>query len=191
MKTKLLFTFLLGTTLSMSAQETHMINWFRGVTANAASMTVNTGDTVMWMLTDAMPHTVTTSAGSAEAFDSGMLTAGSNYSHTFTTAGTVPYVCLFHANMSGVITVQGVAGIKDAKASGFSFFPNPVSNIITLSDNDVIDHVSVFDMAGRQLFEANSTTAVVKVYMDNYPAGTYTIKASMGEKFKMVTVVKQ
>lgn len=175
----------------MSAQETHMINWFRGVTATAASVTINTGDTVMWMLTDAMPHTVTTSTGAAETFDSGTLSAGGTYSHRFTTPGTVPYVCLFHGNMSGTITVQAVAGVNDVKKSDFTFYPNPATNVVTLSNSAVINNVSVYDTTGRQVFTANSSTAVVKLYLDNYTAGTYIIKATMGNVVKTISVVKQ
>jgi plastocyanin len=190
MKTKLLFMFLIGG-FAMNAQETHMMNWFRGVTASAASMTINTGDTVMWMLTDAMPHTVTTANGAAETFNSGTLSAGSTYSHRFTTAGSVPYICLFHGNMGGTITVQAVAGVKEVKANNFTFYPNPVTNIVTLNNTDIISNVAVYDVTGRQVFTANSNTATVKVYMDNYPAGTYVVKAATGNVVKTISVIKQ
>ena len=190
MKTRLLFMSLLGA-ITMNAQETHMINWFFGVPASAATMTVNQGDTVMWMLTDNMPHTVTTSAGAAETFNSGNLNAGTNYSHTFNTVGAVPYVCSYHANMSGNITVAAVAGIKDVKATTIKFYPNPVTDILSVTAKDVIDNVSVYDLTGRQVLSSIASTPTVKLYMDNYPAGTYLVKVTTGGKTESMQVIKQ
>jgi hypothetical protein len=190
MKTKLLLAFIFGA-FAMNAQDTHMINWFFNVPTAQASMTVDQGDTVMWMLTDSMPHTVETSTGAVESFNSGNLTAGSSYSHTFNTAGAVPYICAYHSNMRGTITVTAVAGVKGVKATKITFSPNPVNDILTINAKDIIDQVSVYDLSGRQVLSSVASTPVVKLYMDNYPAGTYMVKVASGGKRESMQVVKQ
>jgi plastocyanin len=45
-------------------------------------------------------HTVT-----GDGFDSGVLKPGDTYSHSFSQAGTYPYICTLHANMKGRIVV--------------------------------------------------------------------------------------
>ena len=175
----------------MNAQETIMINWFFNVPTAQASITVNQGDTVMWMLTDSMPHTVETSTGAVESFSSGNLPARSSYSHTFNTVGTVPYICAYHSNMRGTITVSAVAGVKDVKATKITFSPNPVNDILTINAKDIIDQVSVNDLTGRQVLSSVASTPVVKLYMDNYPAGTYVVKVTSGGKTESMSVVKQ
>jgi plastocyanin len=68
-----------------------------------ATLTVAAGTTVTWTNNDAVPHTATASDGS---FDSGNLNPGQSFSFTFSTPGTYPYVCQYHAGMQGTIVVQ-------------------------------------------------------------------------------------
>ncbi len=67
-----------------------------------ASLTVSVGDTVTWLNTDSMTHTVTSDTG---AFDSGLLSPGDRWSYTFTQAGTYAYHCTPHPQMTGTIVV--------------------------------------------------------------------------------------
>src|SRR4051794_737004 len=69
--------------------------------------TINVGDAVRWTNNDGVPHT-TTSTG-AETWDSGSLSQGGTFSHTFPTAGTFDYFCGIHPEMHGTIIVQGGA----------------------------------------------------------------------------------
>src|SRR5262245_26247820 len=77
------------------------------------TITVNMGDTVMWMDQGQNEHTVTADNGS---FDSGDLKTGekTSFSFTFTKAGTFAYPCKYHggaggAGMSGTIVVQAAS----------------------------------------------------------------------------------
>ena len=72
--------------------------------ANAA---IQPGDTVMWVNEGNTPHTVTADDGS---FDSGTLQPGESYSHTFQSAGMVPYHCSIHPFMTGSVTVGAATG---------------------------------------------------------------------------------
>ncbi|MBI2916528.1 MAG: cupredoxin domain-containing protein [Chloroflexi bacterium] len=89
------------TTMAGATQVTMGDNSFGPV-----SLTVNVGNTVVWTNTSSLPHTVTASPGPS-GFDSGILMPGATYSYTFTTSGTVNYVCIFHPGMDGSIVVAG------------------------------------------------------------------------------------
>lgn len=65
-------------------------------------ITVPAGTTVTWVQDDSTIHTVT----DAGSFDSGTLSKGQRYSHTFRTPGTYAYVCTIHPAMRGTVTVQ-------------------------------------------------------------------------------------
>ncbi len=68
-----------------------------------ADLAVVAGTTVTWTNTGRRAHTVT---GSAASFGSeGAFGGGGTYTHTFTSAGTFPYICTIHNDMSGTITV--------------------------------------------------------------------------------------
>jgi plastocyanin len=75
----------------------------RGVAFDPADITIGVGETVTWTNMDFLPHTATSGdPGDADAgsiFDSGTLTLGRSFSHTFDEAGEFVYFCEFHPTM--------------------------------------------------------------------------------------------
>jgi plastocyanin len=65
---------------------------------------VAVGDTVTFTNDGAIAHTVTATDGAE--FDSGTLAPGKTFTFTADKAGTVKYVCTFHAGMQGTIEVR-------------------------------------------------------------------------------------
>jgi hypothetical protein len=190
MNGKLLLAMLF-VSLGINAQDTHHINWFMGVSNAAASMTINQGDIVEWTWTDDLPHTVTSLAGGTETFNSGTITGdGQTYSHTFVNEGVTNYKCNVHAMMTGTITVNAVAGIEDNLKLGFEYFPNPTTDILTINAAEVIDRIEIYDVNGKLVMNSKSGNTTSKVYMDNYPTGTYYVKVFTAGTTKDITVVK-
>ena len=67
-----------------------------------ATITIHVGDTVTWTNHGPSAHTATANNGS---FNTGVLQKGQSASHTFTTAGTVTYICSIHPFMHGTVVV--------------------------------------------------------------------------------------
>lgn len=65
------------------------------------SLTVQTGDTVVFQNDDDAVHNVT-----ADTFQSGDIGSGKSWKYTFTKPGTYAYVCTYHPGMNGTITVK-------------------------------------------------------------------------------------
>jgi hypothetical protein len=191
MKKQLLFVLLFWASL-LSAQTTHMISWGLGEPAAQFSKTVNSGDTVMWMWTTTHPHNVTSQPGSAETFASATMTGTTNtYSKVFTTPGANPYRCTVHSSMAGVITVDAVAGVKKQEGIAFDYAPNPVTDVLTITAAQNIDRITIYDMNGKLVMDAAGGNPVAKIYMDNYDAGLYMVKVSIGTAVKSIPVVKK
>jgi plastocyanin len=77
-----------------------------GDSFSPGTLTVRAGDTVTWTNTDTTPgngHTVTSKGRGP--LRSSSLSQGQTYSFTFTTAGSYPYYCAIHPDMTGSITV--------------------------------------------------------------------------------------
>jgi plastocyanin len=68
-----------------------------------ATVTIAVGGTVTWTNNGPSTHTVTADDGS---FDSGNLSQGKTFSHTFQTAGTFTYHCSIHPFMTATVIVQ-------------------------------------------------------------------------------------
>jgi plastocyanin len=85
-----------------------------------AAISIAKGTTVTWKGAGAQPHTVTFDPAKAmkkgdvvlpdgvAPFDSGLLSPGQTFAHTFTVAGEYSYICTPHEMMGmiGKITVQ-------------------------------------------------------------------------------------
>jgi plastocyanin len=65
-------------------------------------VTIEEGGKVIWQNEDSAPHTATAEDGS---FDTGTLEKGKLKSETFKEAGTYPYICSIHPDMTGTVEV--------------------------------------------------------------------------------------
>lgn len=188
---KLLLVLLLVTT-GLTAQTTHVVPWLMGVPASQTTITIEVGDTVKWTWDDTAPHTVTSQPGASESFDSGTLTGiNEEYSHTFTSTGSTAYACNFHPSMQGVITVEATAGVKTDELFQFNIYPNPVSDVLTITADEIINTIIVYDMTGRVVIQSATATQTVKVYMSTLQSGSYIVRAIGENASSTTTVIKR
>ena len=94
---------LAGTGVALAADHAVSIS---GFSYSPGSVTVAVGDTVTWTNSDAQAHTATADDAS---WDSGSIGNGASGTVTFSTAGTFPYHCSIHPEMTGTVTVQAAA----------------------------------------------------------------------------------
>lgn len=66
---------------------------------------IEPGDEVRWAQGGGVTHTVTARAGAPQAFDSGDLQPGQQFSRVFAVPGRYAYHCTIHAEMRGVVQV--------------------------------------------------------------------------------------
>ena len=75
---------------------------------------VHVGDTVTWVNSDTLPHTATSISYDGEiigldvpnGFDSGFMSGGDEWSHTFDVVGEYYFYCQLHPWMEGTVNVQ-------------------------------------------------------------------------------------
>jgi plastocyanin len=84
-----------------AAATTHTVV-IEAVSYKPETLTVNRGDTVIWVNKDPFPHTVTAKG----LFDSHSIDAGKSWKYTTKKAGEFSYICTFHPNMKGTLTVK-------------------------------------------------------------------------------------
>ncbi len=78
-----------------------------------SSITVAGGDTVTWTNDGDLPHDV-----SGSGLQSGTMSPGQDYSHTFNSPGSFSYICSIHPSMKGSVTVKGGGGGGQQSGSG-------------------------------------------------------------------------
>jgi plastocyanin len=157
MKKKLLtISLIFGVTASLSAA-TFNVSMTNDM-FSPQTLNISTGDMVIWTNNGTNAHTSTSGSGCSPngTWDSGTKTQGQTFSYTFSSAGSFPYFCTFHcgSGMTGTITVTGTTGIFNAKASSLNIFPNPFTDLVTLSVNQGNNNVSmikIMDALGKEI----------------------------------------
>jgi plastocyanin len=66
------------------------------------TLTVKSGDSIIWVNKDPFPHTVTAKG----AFDSHDIAAGKSWKYIARKTGGYAYICTLHPNMKGTLKVE-------------------------------------------------------------------------------------
>jgi plastocyanin len=82
--------------------KTHTVT-IEGMRFQPDVLTVASGDTIIWVNKDLVPHTATSKAGS---FDSKEIQADKSWRHTIRHTGDFAYVCTFHPTMKAMLRVR-------------------------------------------------------------------------------------
>ena len=74
-----------------------------GTRFSPEALTVSSGDTIVWVNKDLIPHTATSKAG---GFDSQIIATGKSWKYVAAKKGRFPYICTFHPTMKGTLRVK-------------------------------------------------------------------------------------
>jgi plastocyanin len=149
---------------SLTGQKSHMV----GVTNNVftpADITINLGDTVIWTNTEGTHNVNGTKdiyPDNPESFGND-IGVGWTFSHVFTIPGDYSYQCDLHVafGMTGKITVmEGVTTGTDWKVqkNGFTLYPVPASDYLTVDPEGVVESVSVCTIDGSRILDSEVRT---------------------------------
>ena len=118
---------------------------------------------------------------------------------TFTSVnGTTYYINIGHP--SGTIdgpegifdlsVTSTVLSIEDIIAKGFSYYPNPVKDILKMNANEPINQISVYSILGREIRTINKANLNAEVDFSNLPSGTYFVRAVVGNSSGAFKIIK-
>lgn len=119
------------------------------------------------------------------------LNAGTNY-YFVTTSFSPTDFGSFSTDITGAGTVScGTLGVPGFNDNNFTFYPNPVKNILTLSYNQEISTVEVFNLLGQRVssFKINANSA--QVDMSSLSKGAYMVKVTSNDQVKTIKVIKE
>ncbi|MEE9349786.1 MAG: T9SS type A sorting domain-containing protein [Flavobacteriaceae bacterium] len=83
------------------------------------------------------------------------------------------------------------ASTQDLTAVGFNYYPNPVSNELTMTATENISSVKVYNMLGQEVKTITPSSLEASLDMTNLTAGTYFVKAQVGESVGTFKIVKK
>lgn len=90
------------------------------------------------------------------------------------------------------VTVNVTLATTGFNTGSFRYYPNPVSGILTVSYNNEISLVEVFNLLGQKVLENNAKATSATINMDGLQAGTYLVKVTDAySNTATVKVIKQ
>lgn len=171
------FTLTITTTAAPTAVSPQVVTVAQG-TGTIEDIVVSAQGTVTWYPTqaDAVAGTNAIAPGTA-------LVVGTYYA-TQTIDGCTSTAVL-------EVVVSEVLGDKNFNAAAFSYYPNPVNNILNVQYSTEISSIAVFNLVGQQVLSVQPNATNAKVDMAPLAEGTYLVTVKAGAATKTIKVVKK
>lgn len=84
-----------------------------------------------------------------------------------------------------------VLGLEQMARDNFSLWPNPVADVLHLSNPEAIDAISVSDVSGKTVAVSGNNGKEATVNMAHLPNGIYLVRATVSGTQQIFKVVKQ
>ncbi|PZR20025.1 MAG: hypothetical protein DI539_12050 [Flavobacterium psychrophilum] len=89
------------------------------------------------------------------------------------------------------VTVDIVLDREGFDIKAFSFYPNPVKDILNLSYSSEITSVTVFNLLGQKVIAQHTNATDVRVDMSSLADGAYIVNVASGNTVKTIKVIKK
>lgn len=129
-------------------------------------------------------------------------TDGTNVFWEYSTASVIGYGLSYNDNGAGFVTEpdnEGVytfsgdcspLGMEDNVLIGFSYYPNPTSDVLSLKSVNTIDSVSVFNLLGQKVLDSKVGATSSELNLSALNTGTYIMKVSVNGQIGTYRVLK-
>lgn len=80
---------------------------------------------------------------------------------------------------------------ENIRQSTLKFYPNPVKEIVTISDTKVISAVEIFDLSGKKVFVSDEKSTQLKLNLSALKSGVYLAKVKSNGEEKTFKLIKK
>lgn len=87
--------------------------------------------------------------------------------------------------------IDSTFGSDEFDLSGFTYYPNPVENVLNLSYTNEINSVEVYNLLGQKVLSKVINANSGQVDMALLQSGTYIVKVSSDNKERVIKVIKK
>tara|TARA_R100000306_G_scaffold6274_8_gene8761 strand:+ start:360 stop:3668 length:3309 start_codon:yes stop_codon:yes gene_type:complete len=109
-----------------------------------------------------------------------------------TTAGQTYYVFVVNTGGRTDITIDGtLLGVEDNTIDGFSYYPNPADDALTLRAIDTIENVAIYNILGQKVVDQTIGNVTTELDISALSTGTYIMKVSVNGEIGTYKVIKR
>lgn len=198
----------LGATTSSQAAPTTCFGfnggdvWFSVQVPASGSITIETGDsttggTVVDTVVTMYTGTDCASLTQVDCDDDSAATgAYSLQALTGLTAGSTLYLRVYEYNNDnagtfGISAYDGSLATNSFDNANFTYYPNPVKNVLNLLYTQDITSVSVFNLLGQEMLTKSINATQGTIDMSNMTSGAYFVKVTADNQTKTIKVIKE
>ena len=81
-------------------------------------------------------------------------------------------------------------GMDTLSTSNFTYFPNPVNNVLSIKAQASIDSITVYNMLGQTVVKSTPNTTTTAVDMSKLQTGAYFVQVAINNSIETVRVLK-
>lgn len=114
------------------------------------------------------------------------------------TPGSTLYISVWRyslgAGVNGTFTISAYdASLANASFdnANFTYYPNPVKNVLNLSYSKEISNVEVYNLLGQKVISNKLNTTDAQIDMSNLSNGAYMVRVTSDNQVKTIKVIKE
>jgi hypothetical protein len=92
---------------------------------------------------------------------------------------------------SSAVQITKEPAKSDLTAADFTFYPNPVQDILTINNTSIIDEVQILSVSGNSIFTRKINNTQSEIDLSNLSTGIYILKVTSQGKEKTTKIIKQ
>lgn len=89
------------------------------------------------------------------------------------------------------VNVIDPASVNENSIAGFSFFPNPAVDVISIKAIDTIDTVKIFNLLGQSVLDVNLDSTNSSINVGHLETGMYLMSVTSGSNTEVHQIVKK
>ena len=96
-----------------------------------------------------------------------------------------------NVDRSRIVQCNGNSSVSEMDTDKFSYYPNPVTDVLNITNDKIITDVSVVNILGTTVMSKMVNSTATQIDMTLLPAGNYFIKTNLDGMVKTIKVLKQ
>ncbi|WP_206052130.1 fibronectin type III domain-containing protein [Nonlabens xiamenensis] len=88
-------------------------------------------------------------------------------------------------------SIDVTTGVDSPEVLGFTYYPNPTTDVVQIDAQDVVDTVKVTNLLGQEVFVIKPNSTNVVVDLSTMTSGVYFMQVTTGDQIRTVKVIRE
>ena len=89
------------------------------------------------------------------------------------------------------ITVYNQLGVSDINKAEFTYYPNPVKDVLNIAGKSDVSKVEIFELSGKKILSQNAKAKNVQLNLSTFASGLYILKVTSDTTTETFKIIKK